>query len=109
MPTAAPHPSSSKSCLAVPNGGWTYVVTSARENAVLCYEVTAKKRAIVPVVGDMITTAISSIASAVTLSLLLLAGTIVLWVHSYWAADEIMPQFRGRLSSRRSGQYISFS
>lgn len=36
----------------VPNGGWTYVITSARERAVLCYEVTAKRRAVVPVHGE---------------------------------------------------------
>jgi hypothetical protein len=36
----------------VPNGGWTYVVTSARENALLCYEVTAKRRAMVAATGD---------------------------------------------------------
>lgn len=36
----------------VPNGGWTYVITSARERAVLCYEVTARRRAVVPIEGD---------------------------------------------------------
>ena len=36
----------------VPNGGWTYVITSARENALLCYEVTAKRRATVAATGD---------------------------------------------------------
>jgi len=36
----------------VPNGGWTYVITSARERAVLCYEVTAKRRAVVPITGE---------------------------------------------------------
>lgn len=36
----------------VPNGGWTYVVTSAKEHAVLSYEVTAKRRAIVATSGD---------------------------------------------------------
>lgn len=36
----------------VPNGGWTYVVSSARESAVLCYEVTAKQRAVVATPGD---------------------------------------------------------
>ncbi|MBI2388543.1 MAG: hypothetical protein HYV09_02905 [Deltaproteobacteria bacterium] len=35
----------------VPNGSWTYVITSAKEQAVLCYEVTAKRRAVVPVPG----------------------------------------------------------
>lgn len=30
----------------VPNGAWTYVVSSARENAVLGYEVTSKRRAV---------------------------------------------------------------
>ena len=28
-----------------PNGGWTYLVASATENAILCYEVTAARRA----------------------------------------------------------------
>ncbi len=36
----------------VPNGSWTYVISSARESNVLCYEVTAKRRAVVPMEGD---------------------------------------------------------
>ncbi len=36
----------------VPNGAWTYVISSAKERAVLCYEVTAKRRAIVPIPGE---------------------------------------------------------
>jgi hypothetical protein len=36
----------------VPNGSWTYVISSARESRVLCYEVTAKRRAIVPIERD---------------------------------------------------------
>jgi tetratricopeptide (TPR) repeat protein len=36
----------------IPNGSWTYVISSAREASVLCYEVTAKRRAVVPIEKD---------------------------------------------------------
>ena len=37
----------------VPNGAWTYVVTSARESALLCYEVTSRRRASFVAEGDV--------------------------------------------------------
>jgi len=84
----------------VPNGAWTYVITSARERSMLCYEVTAKRRAIVPLEPGQDTFGYSNVYLSEALSRLELHGYPTHWRNvagRFHRARTRLAEMRGRI------------
>ncbi|HVY44682.1 MAG TPA: C45 family peptidase, partial [Minicystis sp.] len=91
----------------VPNGGWTYIVTSAKEKNVLCYEVSAKRRAAFHPEGDTFGYTNMYLSKA-------FEGTEVYaypaqWHHNagrYHRAKELLAAHRGAIDADKIASFL---
>jgi tetratricopeptide (TPR) repeat protein len=93
-----------------PSGAWTYVIASAKEQAVLCYEVTSRRRSSFRPEGDVF--AYSNVFLDARLE-----GTEVYFYPTYWrnntgrwrAARALLERHRGRIDEARLASFLGHS
>jgi tetratricopeptide (TPR) repeat protein len=91
----------------VPNGAWTYVITSAKEKQALCYEVTSKRRAWFHPEGD--TFGYTNMYLSKVFDGCEVYAYPVQWHHNagrYHRANQLLAEARGRIDADKISSFL---